>query len=103
MYHTENTRKVMGKILGGREALKPRVRGPGERPSRGETRSSGTGGSHPGQFQEVRPISLSHYELRGARRSGPPGWSTDRAAQGVHALEWIFFQTCLQGVSLTEV
>ena len=32
-----------------REALNVGVRGPGEKTSLGETRSSGTGGSHPGQ------------------------------------------------------
>ena len=57
----------------------------------------------PDQSLEVRPISPSHYELRGARRGGPPGWSTDKAGPGVHTLEWIFFQTCLQGLSLTVV
>ena len=41
-----HTKRVMGKILGDREAG---VGGPGEELSWGETRSGGTGGSHPGQ------------------------------------------------------
>ena len=43
-YHTENTRKVMGKILVAGKRLNLGVRGPGEKPSWRETRSSGTGG-----------------------------------------------------------
>ena len=46
---TQKTQKVMGKNSGGREVLKSRVRGPGEKPSWGETRSSGTRHSHPRQ------------------------------------------------------
>ena len=46
--HRKHT-KGNGQNSGGREALKSRDRGPGEKPSWGETRSSGTGGSHPGQ------------------------------------------------------
>ena len=42
-------RKQMGKILVAGKRLNLGVRGPGEKPSWGETRSSGTGGSHPGQ------------------------------------------------------
>ena len=48
-YHTENTQRVMGKILVAGKRLNLGIRGPGEKPSWGETRSSGTGGSHPGQ------------------------------------------------------
>ena len=48
-YHTENTQKVMRKILVAGKPLNLGVRGPGEKPSWGETRSSGTGSSHPGQ------------------------------------------------------
>ena len=48
---TQKTHKteVMGKILVAGKRLNLRVRGPGEKLSQGETRSSGTGGSHPGQ------------------------------------------------------
>ena len=45
--YTENTQKNW-QNSGGREA-KYVLRRPGEKPSWGETRSSGTGGSHPGQ------------------------------------------------------
>ena len=48
-YHIENTQRVMGKILVAGKRLNLGIRGPGEKPSWGETRSSGTGGSHPGQ------------------------------------------------------
>jgi len=48
-YHTENTQRAMGKILVAGKRLNLGVRGPREKPSWGETRSSGTGGSHPGQ------------------------------------------------------
>ena len=44
-----NTQKVMCRILVAGKRLNLGVRGPGEKPSLGETRSSGTGGSHPGQ------------------------------------------------------
>ena len=44
-----NKTEVMGKILVTGKHLNLGVRGPGEKPSWGETRSSGTGGSHPGQ------------------------------------------------------
>ena len=46
--HRKNT-KGNGKILVAGKRLNLGVRGPGEKPSWGETRSSGTGGSHPGQ------------------------------------------------------
>ena len=46
--HREHT-KGNGKILVAGKRLNLGVRGPGEKPSWGETRSSGTGGSHPGQ------------------------------------------------------
>ena len=46
--HREHT-KGNGKILVAGKHLNLGVRGPGEEPSWGETRSSGTGGSHPGQ------------------------------------------------------
>ena len=54
----------------------------------------------PDQSQGVRPISPSHRELR-EQGGGPPGWSTDQVGPGIHTLEWIFFRTCLQGLSLT--
>ena len=51
----------------------------------------------PDQSLGVRPISPSQQELRGTRRGGPPEWSTDQVGLGLHTLEWIFYQTCLQG------
>ena len=41
--------EIMGKILVAGKHLNLEVRGLGEKPSWGETRSSATGGSHPGQ------------------------------------------------------
>ena len=46
--HRKHT-KGNGKILVAGKRLNLGVRGPGEKPSWGETRSSDTGGSHPGQ------------------------------------------------------
>ena len=48
---TQKTHKteVMGKILVAGKRLNLGVRGLGKKPSWGETRSRGTGGSHPGQ------------------------------------------------------
>ena len=46
---TKKTQKVMGKILVAGKRLNQGVREPGERPSWGETRSSGARGSHPGE------------------------------------------------------
>ena len=67
-----HNKRVMGKIwvAGKRTTL-------GEELSWGETRSGGTGGSLPGQrswsvSSRVRPISPSHWELRGTRRG--PSW-----------------------------
>ena len=48
-YHIENTQRVIGKLLVAGKRLNLGIRGPGEKPSWGETRSVGTGGSHPGQ------------------------------------------------------
>ena len=46
--HRKHT-KGNGKVLVAGKRLNLGIRGPGERPSWGETRSSGTGGSHLGQ------------------------------------------------------
>ena len=55
LYITQKThKKLIGKKLGAGERLNLRVRGPGEKPSWGETRSSGTWGSHPGQLISFR-------------------------------------------------
>jgi len=57
-------------------------------PSKGETRSGGTEGSHPGQWSrsvssEVRPISHSHRELR-EPGGGTPGGVPVRWDRGTH-------------------
>ena len=49
LYQTKTQQQNNGDNFGRWEAPKSRVRGPGENPSWGQTRSSGTGGSHPGQ------------------------------------------------------
>ena len=73
-------------------------------PSKGETRSGDTEGSHPGQWSssvssEVRLISHSHRELREPGR-GTPGGVPVWWDRGTH---WngSFPLTCLQGRSLT--
>ena len=48
--HSKHTRKLMGEKLGAGKRLNLRVRGPGEKPSWGETTSSGTWGSHHGHL-----------------------------------------------------
>ena len=66
LYITQKThKKLMGKIMVGGKRLNLGVRGPGEKPFWGETRSSGTGGSHPGHLISLRspgakPIIPSH-------------------------------------------
>ena len=52
--------EVMGKILVAGKRLNLGVRGLGEKPSWGETRSSGTGGSHPGQESWSVPGGETH-------------------------------------------
>ena len=55
----------------------------------------------PDQTPGVRTISPSHWELRGTRRGGPPGWSTDHVGPGVHTLEETILWNCPQALSLT--
>ena len=62
-YTKWKTQEKIGKILMAWKLLNLGVREPGEKPSWGETRSSGTGGSQPwggGGGVGVRPISSSH-------------------------------------------
>ena len=85
--HTKGNEQNSGGSLG--------VRGPGEKPSWGKTRSSGTGGRQPDTSPDQSP-GVRTKELRGTRSGGPPaGWGTDQVGQGVHTMEWIFFRTCL--------
>ena len=96
----------MGKILVAGKRLKLGVRGPGEKPSWGEIRSSGTGGGYP--WHESWSVSGGEAHIpqslgtKGNQEGGSPaGWSTDQVGPGVHTLEWTFFRSCLQGLSLT--
>ena len=69
--------KVMGKILVAGTHLTLGVRGPGEKPSWGETRSNGTRGSHPGQESGLVSGSKAHIpqSLRtNGNREGCPSW-----------------------------
>ena len=70
---TQKTHKteVMGKILVAGKRLNLGVRGPGEKPSWGETRSSATGGSHPGQ--ESWSVSGGEAHIPQYRNWGEPG------------------------------
>ena len=102
--HRKHTKSV-GKILVVGKRLNLGVRGPVEKPSWGKTKSSGTGGSHPGEKswsvskgEAYIPQSLG---TKGNQVGWPRGWSTDQVGPGVHTLEWIFFRTCLQRLSLT--
>ena len=77
MYHIENTQKVMGKILVAGKRLNLGVRGPGEKPSWGETRSSVVPGvatldRSPDQSPGVRPISPSTGTE--GNQEGWPSW-----------------------------
>ena len=100
-YHVET--KSTGQYSGGREAPKSRGKGtrseapPGGRQD-GVVPGVATLDRSPDQPPVVRPMFPSHYELRGTRRSGPPGWSKVQMGPGRHTLEWIFFRTCLQGL-----
>ena len=81
------------------------VKGPVEKPSWGETRSSGTRGSHRGE--ESSSVSRGEAYIpqslgtKGNQVGWPRGRSTDQVGPGLHTLEWIFFRTCLQRLSLT--
>jgi len=68
----------------------------------GETRSSYTGGSYPGQCSGsvssgVRPKSHSHRELREPGGEPSRGGSTGQVRPGVPTLEWIFSESISKG------
>ena len=94
----------MGKILVAGERLNLGVRGPGEMPSweRQDQVALGvaTLDRSPGSPWGEAHIPQS-LRTEGTRRGGPRGWSTDQVEPALHTLEWIFFQTCLQRLSLT--
>ena len=103
--HRKRT-KGNGQILVVGKRLNLGVRGPGEKSGAWrETRSSGTGDSHPGQEsfsvsggEDHIPQSLGTK----GNQEGWPSWVEYRSGgTGVHTLEWIFFRTCLQGLNLT--
>ena len=102
---TQNTQRVMGKILVAGKRLNLGIRGPGEKPSWGETRSSGTGGSHPGQVSWSVSGGEAHIPQSPRTKGNQEGWPScveyRSGGTGVHTLEWIFFRTCLQGLILT--
>ena len=61
LYITQKThKKLMEKKLGAGKRLNLRVRGPGEKASWGETRSSGTWGSHRGHLISLRGYDQYH-------------------------------------------
>ena len=74
LYVTQNTQRVMGKILVAGKRLNLGIRGPGEKPSWGETRSSGTGGSHPGQESWSVSGGEAHIPQSLGTRGNQEGW-----------------------------
>ena len=66
--------EVMGKILAAGKRLNLRVRGPGEKLSQGETRSSGTGGSHPGQESWSVSGGEAHIPQSLGTKGNQEGW-----------------------------
>ena len=64
----------MGKILVAGKCLSLGVRGPGEKPSRGETRSSGTGGSQPGQESRSVSVGEAHIPQSLGTKGNQEGW-----------------------------
>ena len=75
LYHTENKRS-MGKILVAGKHLHVNlgVRGPGEKPSWGETRSSRTGGSHPRQESWSVSGGEAHIPQSLETKGNQDGW-----------------------------
>ena len=69
-----NTQKVMRKILVAGKPLNLGVRGPGEKPSWGETRSSGTGSSHPGQESSSVSGGEAHIAQSLGTKGNQEGW-----------------------------
>ena len=64
--------KVMGKILVAGTRLT--LRGPGEKPSWGETRSNGTGDSHPGKESGLVSRSKAHIPQSVGTNGNQEGW-----------------------------
>ena len=96
-------KKVMGKIHVSGKRLNLGVRGPGEKPSWGETRSIGTEGSHPGKeswsVSGGEPHIPQSLGTEGNQEGWPSaGWSTDQVGPGVHTLERIFYRPVSKGL-----
>ena len=72
--HRKHKTEVMGKILVAGKRLNLRVRGPGEKLSQGETRSSGTGGSHPGQESWSVSGGEAHIPQSLGTKGNQEGW-----------------------------
>ena len=87
-------RKQMGKILVAGKRLNLGVRGPGEKPSWGETRSSSSGGSDPGQESWSVSRGEAHTPQSLGTKGKQEGWpscrveyrigGTDLYGRGVH-------------------
>ena len=71
---TQNTQRVMGKILVAGKRLYLGIRGPREKPSWEETRSSGTGGSHPGQGSWSISGGEAHIPQSPRTKGNQEGW-----------------------------
>ena len=70
----QKTQRVMGKILVAGKRLNLGLRGPREKPSWGETRSSGTGGSHPGQESWSVSEGEAHIPQSPRTKGNQEGW-----------------------------
>ena len=64
----------MGNILVAGKRLNLGVKGPGEKPSWRETRSSGTGGSHPGQESFSVSGREAHIPQSPGAKGNQEGW-----------------------------
>ena len=92
----------MDKIHVSGKRLNLRVRGPGEKPSWGETRSIGTEGSHPGKESWSDSGGEAHIPqslgTKGNQEGWPSaGWGTDQVGPEVHTLECIFSRPVSKG------
>ena len=93
----------MDKIHVSGKRLKLGVRGPGEKPSWGETRAIGTEGSHPGKeswsVSGGEPHIPQSLGTKGNQEGWPSaGWSTDQVGPGVHTFERIFYRPVSKGL-----
>ena len=78
VYQTESKQEIMGPVWW--EGSTYILRGPGEKPSWRETRSSGTGIPDQSPGGEVHiPYSLA---IKRNQEGGPPGWTTDQVETG---------------------